>query len=436
MSERIEFGSKGAADAAREEFAEHVCPIDDDRRLKTVAFVSDLPDDVREGIETGATVSFADERETYPQRSLTDGEKQTLRRRPGGWNWNEHGLAAMRVKGALLAEGVPSGDWLEFYETGEDYSAALARVEEQKATTAATGAANALSGDPADADEGMTAGERARATEQAGGDGCDHARGHCESGDAAACQFLTNHCGLEQSTISEHIVEAGGAVPFDDLPGEVKGALSRSWNGYKTAVRRLAELLAAVDEELTHAEQAASAIVSIEDVVADSDTSEFRALAGHHAYLGDLAADHAGRLHGQPGAALARREPPRRPPEDPPESGDGTDADDPADGGVAPPTDPTAEGGDDPSEQWVDRRGDRDVAAEAEGTLYEHAENDPEEAADGASETHRRAQNEGYLRGGTRGLAEGVSARDGLGRYTATGGERTLDRFETDDDDN
>ncbi|WP_058366390.1 hypothetical protein [Haloparvum sedimenti] len=53
--------------------------------------------------------------------------------------------------------------------------------------------------------------------------------------------------------------------------------------------------------------------------------------------------------------------------------------------------------------------------------------------ADGPSEEHRRAQNQGYLRGGSRGFAEDASARDGLGQFAATGGEETLDTYENDD---
>ncbi len=40
MAERIEFGSKAAADSFREEHVAHLCS-DDDRRLKTVAIVTD-----------------------------------------------------------------------------------------------------------------------------------------------------------------------------------------------------------------------------------------------------------------------------------------------------------------------------------------------------------------------------------------------------------
>ncbi len=47
MTERIELGSKAAADQFRDEYADHLC-TDDDRRLKTVAISSDAPDHVLE----------------------------------------------------------------------------------------------------------------------------------------------------------------------------------------------------------------------------------------------------------------------------------------------------------------------------------------------------------------------------------------------------
>lgn len=47
MTERIEFGSKAAADQFREEYADHLC-TDDDRRLKTVAISPSAPDHVLE----------------------------------------------------------------------------------------------------------------------------------------------------------------------------------------------------------------------------------------------------------------------------------------------------------------------------------------------------------------------------------------------------
>ena len=47
MTERIEFGSKAAADRFREEYEDHLCS-DDDHRLETVAISSDALDRVLE----------------------------------------------------------------------------------------------------------------------------------------------------------------------------------------------------------------------------------------------------------------------------------------------------------------------------------------------------------------------------------------------------
>ena len=83
MSRRIEFGSKDGADAAREEWAEYVCPVDDDARLKTVAFVSDLPNGVQERIEAGAQAGHV-ERESGPEQvNLTRGKNADSDRSQG-----------------------------------------------------------------------------------------------------------------------------------------------------------------------------------------------------------------------------------------------------------------------------------------------------------------------------------------------------------------
>ncbi|MWG32963.1 hypothetical protein [Halomarina oriensis] len=413
MSKTHEFATKEAADAARETFSDVVCPVDDDRRLKTVAFVEDVGGRTWAEIIDEAADGHAERDRQTGQEPLTRGERDRF-------DFSNPGLNVPKlrsIKGIAAAEGVD--DWTSFIDrrlTVDEHREVMARAARDESGGA-------------DRREETAVEKQARAAHTARGSECDHARGHCENGNASACEFLQETCDVEQSTVAGFIVDGGGAVPFEDLPGEVKGALSRSWTGYKTAVRRLNRLLADVDDELANAEQSASAIVAIEESVSDVETSEFRALAGHHGQLADLAADHTGRLHGQPGAALARREPTRPSGDvatdqevrehvravDPPEEA--------SDAAVA-----TAVDGVDAGHEWTDTREDPETA----GTLFEHAENDPERAT-GPSEDHRRAQNSGYLRSGTRGRAEGVSSRDALGQFTATGGERTLANFETDE---
>ena len=56
----VEFGTKAAADATREDYPDALCP-DDDRRLKTVRFRSDAPDHVVEEARRRSDQSRADQ---------------------------------------------------------------------------------------------------------------------------------------------------------------------------------------------------------------------------------------------------------------------------------------------------------------------------------------------------------------------------------------
>ena len=73
----VEYGSKDAADAAREQWDEHLCP-DDDKRLKTVRFSGDVPDDVLERAELEAAESLEGNESGPGQLGLTDREKDRI----------------------------------------------------------------------------------------------------------------------------------------------------------------------------------------------------------------------------------------------------------------------------------------------------------------------------------------------------------------------
>lgn len=103
MSTSVEYGSKAAADAAREEWADYVCPVDDDKRLKTVAYVSDVPDNVMSQIRADADEDRAARDDTTGQVNLTDAEKKRIDFSRGKANipW------ARSIRGATRRAGKP-----------------------------------------------------------------------------------------------------------------------------------------------------------------------------------------------------------------------------------------------------------------------------------------------------------------------------------------
>ncbi|WP_228370978.1 hypothetical protein [Natrinema sp. J7-2] len=77
MTERIEFGSKAAADQFRDEYADHLCS-NDDRRLKTVAISSDAPDHVLETATIEAAAGRSERGGRGGQAELTDHERESI----------------------------------------------------------------------------------------------------------------------------------------------------------------------------------------------------------------------------------------------------------------------------------------------------------------------------------------------------------------------
>ena len=79
MSEPVEFDSKAAADNAREEHADLVCPVDDDKRMRTVHFVSDAPSAVLDRLQAQADEGAAQREDDRPgQVALTDAERERI----------------------------------------------------------------------------------------------------------------------------------------------------------------------------------------------------------------------------------------------------------------------------------------------------------------------------------------------------------------------
>lgn len=233
MAERIEFGSKALADAWRRRAREqgYLCPADD-ARLKTVMLRSDTPEAFVEEAHRAADEDRA-ERERGPgQVELTEHEREQIDFSKGHASVPH----AQAVKGIATAEGVD--DWLSYYDptlTVDEHRQVMAR------------AATEGGGDRLDAEESATSkAGRAAAMAQAGQ--CDHARGHCEHGDADACEFLSEHCGLTAEEVAEIMDETTADSELGELPGEAYGALSKLWAQYKAGVADAKEAAAGINE--------------------------------------------------------------------------------------------------------------------------------------------------------------------------------------------
>ena len=286
MTEIVEFGTRSDANMVRDEHADHLTGRFD-RRFAKVELADDVPEDVEAEIRGIAADGRADREGGAGHVELTDGEK----RRVGPFRGDNNYRKATAVKAAFLDAGID--DWEAHYDPELQVDENTSRIEEIRQQQ--TGA---------DVSDGPTEQERlakeANAVQRVDGEGCDHARNMCQHGDPDACEFLAEDCGADETEVSS-LLDFAEAVPYDRLDGETKGALSRSWTGYKTAVRRLDGLLNEVQREFRNAERAAAAIDAIEEGVSDINTDRFEALEGHHRTLLNLYGSHDDRLHGQPG---------------------------------------------------------------------------------------------------------------------------------------
>jgi len=493
----VEFGTRADANTVRDDQADHLTGRFD-RRYSKVELVDDVPDDVEAEIRGIAADGRADRESGAGHVELTDGEK----RRVGPFTGDNNYRKATAVKAAFLDAGI--GDWEAHYDPELQADENTARIEQIRQQQ--TGA---------DVSDGPTEQERlakeANAAQRVDGEGCNHARDMCQHGDPDACEFLAEECGADETEVSS-LLDSAEAVPYDHLDGEVKGALSRSWSGYKVSVKRLAGLLDEVQREFRNAERAAATIDAIEEGISDINTEQFNALEGHHRTLLDLYGSHDDRLHGQPGhgrdpteADLAARAPEQPPVPEQPDAVTVTDAE-PRSVGVweHEETTETVAGEERPAHEWTNERDRMDggtemviagptnedpdvyrvnvgnldnleseqiargtnwnrVLAEAVEWVETHPDGAPpgffgtalvddrhvdgagggdglgrfgveaDEGSEAPSEEHRRAQNRGYVRTGSRGFDDDASAREGLGQFAATGGEETLDNFEETD---
>lgn len=223
MTERIEYGTKAAADQARDKHVDWLCS-EDDKRLKTVAFSSDTPEHVLEQERLQAQEGRGERSEGAGQVALSDHEKDQI-------DWSEGRASvphARSVKGIAAAEGVD--DWMAYYDP-------TLTVDEHRDVMERAARESGRQTDTEDVEQRAAEAAKAAQSEQ-----CDHARDHCKRGDPDACEFLTEACGFEDEEV-DAILDDG-----EEIPGRISGALSQLWTRYQIGLANAKEAAAAINE--------------------------------------------------------------------------------------------------------------------------------------------------------------------------------------------
>lgn len=301
MSEAIEFSGKAEADAFRSSHPDKLCPIDDDKRTKTV-HVTDAAS------EKLADVGGSGGSETAPVE-LTSNEavsaaSTALNRATGRPEYHQEHVD--ELKEALPPVDDPgrvdvSDDAAETLRAAvDDYRRELheaannGRPSIYDAETHldwATAAARDLhDGDLPELPDVEDAREAKR--EDRKQENCEHAKGYCVQGEPEACEFLREECGLEQGDIDDLLAEREPERPDPselepELTDKERGALKRSWNGYQGAVSKLDEAISTLEEAWENAQAAAKAIDGVRAGVGE-EPIHFRELEERQAELLDL----------------------------------------------------------------------------------------------------------------------------------------------------
>ncbi|WP_435358458.1 hypothetical protein [Haloarchaeobius sp. DFWS5] len=256
----FEFGSLDDAREFRDAHDDYLCPHDDARKL-TVTLVGDAPDRVLDQAAVVSAVSREDYR-SVGQLSLTEAEKDRIDFSQSRANVPH----AQAVKAIAADAGVD--DWTAYYDgtlTTDEHRGVMQR------------AARDETGDRLDAEKSND--ERLAELEQALDGQCEHAAGHCENGEAEACEFLQDECGFTREQVglflddtaddsgeqSELVTVGGGEYPEMEVSPQEAGALHRSWQGYKSGIGRLSRELDDVREAVTNARGAIAAINAIRE---------------------------------------------------------------------------------------------------------------------------------------------------------------------------
>jgi hypothetical protein len=281
VATNVEFGTKATADRYREQYEEYLCS-EDDARLKTVTFNSDTPEWLLEQAELEALETRGEAEASTGQIALSDHERDRI-----DFSKQRASVPHARAVKAIAAEqGID--DWLAHYDptlTVEEHRPEMERARQSQA-----------GGRRMDSEEERQAERQRDASRAAQSNQCDHARGHCQNGDPEACEFLRDACGFEQSEIEEFLPDEPDEQNPDKISGKAAGALSRSWGGYRGAVRVLDEALTRLEEEWSHAQGAARAINAIRREHGQ-DPMHFHALEKVQADLADLVRQAAADCH-------------------------------------------------------------------------------------------------------------------------------------------
>jgi hypothetical protein len=244
----VEFGAKDVADDIRSEHEDYLCSLDD-RRLKTVRFVQDTPDEVLEDARAAAVETRADKtKDSYGQMGLTEREK-------GEIDFSENSVFHARTAKAIAAgEGV--SNWLDYYDptlTTDEHIEVYKNAE----------AASRLDSDELDdetVDEKLAEMEKTAESEE-----CDHAERGCKDGYEEACEFLVKECGVDEGRVDNLLDEDD----FEDVDAD--GAReAREYAGIINAVRQ------ELGQDLLEFEPAGEfdgGVVDPDDVGADFDAS-------------------------------------------------------------------------------------------------------------------------------------------------------------------
>lgn len=292
MSWTAEFETKDEADRIREKYGEFVCPVDDDARLKTVAFVDDAPRGLRDGSpvnttqvelsawEASTTRTAAHDSEYHDlaskisdQANLTEGEVSTIELTPIEVDHAVDSLVTLMMSTTPSMVSIMGDN----DETLRHINGALDAFDQAGAEGVPPPSERVLPGD--DPNEGR---------ESVHDRACRHAKGHCEHGDAGACEFLREECGLDEDEVADLLQEpSAGDDDSAEMGGPAKGALKRSWQGYKGAISSLDTLLEDVREEWEQAQQAAKAINGVRGGHGQ-DALHFEELEERQARLADL----------------------------------------------------------------------------------------------------------------------------------------------------
>ena len=216
VGEKVEFGTLDEANNWRDDHPDALHTTDT-RRTKTITLRADTSDKMLDDVGKAAQVSRGDESKTYDTTKLSEAERDRLDSNYRIWHWNKYGFEAMRAKTALLENGVPSGDWLNYYEPGEGAEGALSNLEAGKAAAGQGQGSTATVGHRLDVDDDP--GEVGRRIEEAEAEMCDSAEDACEDNEPKACEALRTDCGWSDDEVQELKKDTAELVGED--PGEV-----------------------------------------------------------------------------------------------------------------------------------------------------------------------------------------------------------------------